>query len=292
MKHTPAIITFSRRTDPAFFMDWLLDNLQAGECEAPNPFSGRLYRVSLRREDVLLFNFWTKAPHATIPGARALRERGYPLAYFISLTGYPRWLERRVPDVSTTSRAIGELERLLGPDCLWWRYDPIIITERLTQEWHVENFTRLCGTAWAGKTRRVIISLAHIDGPYLPCRTSLERAAASAGDRLAMPGYDGFIGLARKLSAIAASHGMKLEVCCSPAVRREDSADIAQASCLSAEYLSRIIPGLPALRKKGTRRGSARMGYAPCGCVESRDIGTVRTCPHGCVYCYANRGAR
>ena len=28
---------------------------------------------------------------------------------------------------------------------------------------------------------------------------------------------------------------------------------------------------------------------APCGCVQSKDIGAYDSCLHGCVYCYATR---
>ncbi len=282
------IITFSRRTDPAFFMDWLMERIDRGECFVPNPFSGRPYRVGLRPEEVLLFNFWTKAPHATIDGAKRLLERGYNLAYFITVTSYPQWLENRVPPLPRTESAIDTLHSMLGPHRLWWRYDPIILTENLTAGWHMENFSTLCGRVWEGRTERVIISLAHIDGPYRPARNALENACRGNGDTLAMPSYDAFIDLAESLARIARRHGIRLCVCCSPRIKEADLDRVPQEACLSSEYLEKIIPDIPRLKIAGTRRGSHDLGYAPCRCVESRDIGTRGTCPHGCVYCYAN----
>jgi hypothetical protein len=173
-----------------------------------NPFSGRPYRVGLRPEEVLLFNFWTKAPHATIEGARRLLDGGYNLAYFITVTNYPQWLEKQVPPLSRTASAIDALHTMLGPNRLWWRYDPIILTGNLTARWHLENFSMLCARAWEGRTERAVISLAHIDGPYRPARMAIERACGANGDTLAMPSYDEFTDLAEMLAVIARRHGI------------------------------------------------------------------------------------
>ena len=289
MTTRPSIITFSRRTDPAFRMEWFMEALARGECMVPNPYSGKEYRVGLKPEEVSLLIFWTRAPAAIAPYIPSMIDRGYRSAFFITLTGYPQWLEPAVPDRNRVWEGITALHEILGEDSLWWRYDPIILTGRLTASWHIENFTRLCGTAWRGRTGRVIVSLAHIDGPYASLRGKLARTCVMAGDRLAMPTYDAFIKLALELAVIAGRHGMELEVCCSPSIRPEHRSLLRQGGCLAGPFVEKLAPSLAGLKQKGTRRGSEEHGYAPCGCLESRDIGTRRTCRHGCVYCYANR---
>ncbi|MBN1532375.1 MAG: DUF1848 family protein [Spirochaetes bacterium] len=285
----PAVITFSRRTDPAFFMDWFMDKVGQGWCMVPNPFSGKPYRVGLSPGEVLLLTFWTRDPLAVAARLGSLIEAGYRTAFFVTCTGYPRWLEAAAPDPERVRRGLAALRAMLPPRALWWRYDPIIVTGTLTPQWHRDNFTRLCDTLWAGNTGRVIVSLAHIDGPYESIRRRLVRLCQSRGDPLDMPGYNAFIELAAALRDTAAARGIELEVCCSPLIREAHRGRIRQEGCLAERYIAPLVDSMPPLRRRGTRRGSDSLGYAPCGCLESVDIGANGTCRHGCVYCYANR---
>ncbi|MBN1411150.1 MAG: DUF1848 family protein [Spirochaetales bacterium] len=286
---TKSILTFSRRTDPAFFMDWLIERVNEGSCTVPNPFSGKEYSIDLNPANVLLLTYWTKNPAAVAPYVESMKEKGFEQAFFITLTGYPGFLEPHTPAFPSMRKAIEDLALKLSPAHLWWRYDPVIITNKLSRAWHIDNFYRLCRDVWKGFTERVIISLVHIDGSYATIRNSLERVCRLNNDKLEMPGYDGFIDLAAEMSKMALEFKIKLEVCCSPKIRENDAAVIKQGACLSSEYIAKIIPKMPAVKQSGTRKGSKKLGYAPCACLRSRDIGILNTCRHGCVYCYANR---
>ncbi len=282
------IVTFSRRTDPGPHMEWFLARVRQGETWVPNPYNNRPYRVSLRPEDVLLLNFWTKAPSLVVPHLEALRD--FSLAFFITQTGYPRWIEPGIPEVNVTSVAIRELHEILGPERIWWRYDPILLSEILSPDWHRENFEKLCGDVWAGRTRRVIVSLAHVHGTYSKVRHRLNREFSEHGDRFHDEAVAQFLPLAADLTRIASEHGISLEICCSPGLTGDEAAQygLRQARCISPEALQAI--GIaPPKKSKPTRSGDPRSGYAPCGCLASRDIGANGTCHHGCIYCYANR---
>lgn len=98
---------------------------------------------------------------------------------------------------------------------------------------------------------------------------SLRIVHASEGERIELAG---------RLAEIARGHGMQLFSCCGEHLLCES---ILQAHCIDGSLIKRLFyPQGLAWSEKPTRQG--------CGCTESIDIGTYDTCPHGCVYCYAN----
>ncbi len=80
-----------------------------------------------------------------------------------------------------------------------------------------------------------------------------------------------------RVAAIGRARGFRVMSCCSPALR---DWGIPAAACVDAELLATLYPGLPAAAASSPVRDG-------CLCAASRDIGTYRTCRHGCLYCYA-----
>ena len=86
------------------------------------------------------------------------------------------------------------------------------------------------------------------------------------------------IDLANELAAIAENHGMQMFSCCGDYLVGEK---IEKAHCIDGRIIEELFsPTDFAYSDKPTRN--------QCGCTDSTDIGTYDTCPHGCIYCYAN----
>src|SRR5689334_1925667 len=94
------IISASYKTDiPAFYGDWFMNRLSAGYCMMVHPFDRRrVYRVSLIRNDVDGFVFWTKNLGPFLPRLQQVHSQGFPFVVQYSINGYPRKLEYSVTD--------------------------------------------------------------------------------------------------------------------------------------------------------------------------------------------------
>lgn len=267
------IISASRRTDiPALYGRWFANRLRAGFCTVPNPFNpNQVSTISLARLDVNAFVFWTKNPAPFRNHLPAIEDHGAPFYLQFTLNAYPKEVEPGLPGPDRLVASFLEFARLIGPERMVWRYDPILFGPGLDATWHIKNFTRLA-EAMAGSFRKCVVSLFD---QYAKVR---KKTVEFHGDR----DSDQARLVLSAIGTTAARLGFPVFSC----AEARDFAEygIRPGKCIDDDLL-RDVFGLegPFARDTGQREH--------CGCVKSRDIGMYDTCTAGCVYCYANAGA-
>ncbi len=278
------VISASRRTDlVAFFPDRLAAAFREKRVRVLGP-RGRLADVDLDPRAVHTVVLWSKDFGNLLRDASGLR--GFVAAYdqlylhftVTGLGGTP--LEPGTPAPGEALAELPALVTLVGrPERVSLRFDPVVfwrdggrVRSNLGAFPAVAEAAAACGirdirtsfAQWYPKARRRAASrsFALVDPPEAEKR---DRAAA--------------------LAAEAGRRGLVLWACAQPLLAGVEG--VRPSACIDGALLERLHPsGEPASRR---RDPSQRAG---CLCTESRDIGSyTQTCPHGCVYCYANPSA-
>lgn len=262
----PVIVSASRRTDlPAFHAEWFASCLSRGIAEYRNPYSGKPAAVSLSRDRVAAFIFWTRDPRPFLPVLSRIEREGYRSVFHFTVTGLPREIEPFVPPFAETVPAFRRLSDLLGPRRVLWRFDPLLPGE--DAEGMVARFDRV-SKALAGLSTRCTVSIAH------PYRKSLRATRHLPGIWEASAELGS---AAERIAALGRERGFAMLSCCTPLFAKRG---IPPGACVDGGYLRDLFPGtdIP-LSPSPVRPG--------CLCHSSRDIGSYHTCRHGCLYCYA-----
>ena len=266
------IISVSRRTDiPAFHSPWFSRRLQEGFAEYRNPFNRQICRVSLRAEDVRAFVFWTRNPAPMMRGLSLLEERGTPFYFLYTINGYSEFLESSNPPLGQALKTFRRLAGRIGSDRVRWRYDPIILSRAMDADFHIRNFSKIA-EGLAGSTEVCIFSFLDLYGKVKRNMKFVPEVL-----RYQKAGRDTCRNLAEKLAGIGERFGIRLLACCEDGLI---GGQIGKARCVDPDLIDRIAPSGLTLPLRPSRE--------ECGCAVSRDIGAYDTCPHGCVYCYAN----
>lgn len=266
------IISASRRTDiPAFFADWFINRIKEGYVLNKNPFNAnQIKKISLKPFDVDAIIFWTRNPKPLMKYLHELdlRELNYYFQY--TITGYPRSIEKNVPNTYKAIETFTELSEKIGKEKVIWRYDPIILTDVLNIDEHLRLFEKIA-TSLENKTEKVVVSFAD---PYKKIQKKLEHMQYQN----ILESKSKLFSLAQELSNIARAKNLKIESC-SEAIELKEYG-IEHGKCIDDELLKRLFNyNLDAKKDKNQRK--------ECGCVTSIDIGMYNTCSHGCEYCYA-----
>lgn len=273
------IISASRRTDiPAFYADWFFHRLSQGFCTVRNPFNPAQSRdVSLRPEDIDAIVFWTRHSHSMHSGLHRLDDPGIPYYFLYTLTRYDRDLEPHVPAFDILRDDFITLSRLIGPERILWRYDPIILCDTYDFPRHLNLFAQIA-RALEGATHRVIMSFVNY---YAKTRKNMQPLADHTGPVAerpdTQPGFEDFI---TSLVRESHNHGMDIRSCAESIPM--EHLGVKKGKCIDDQYLREVFGILVAERKDPGQR-------TECRCVQSVDIGAYDTCLHGCRYCYAVR---
>ena len=255
-----------------------MNRIRAGYVRWVNPFSRLVHRISLRPEDVMAFVLWSKNYLPFLPHTNELDSHGYRMLFHFTINGLPRAFEPRVPDTADLIRCAHSLAKRYGADAVLWRYDPVLISSITDREYHVRHFNKLCA-ALEGAVKRCYFSFVVFHRKALGNFETLRRDTGVVCYDLPI---DDRIEVANALADIAFAHGIDMLSCCGDYLV---GGRITKAHCTDAELLRRLYPDrMRRLAEAPTRDG--------CGCCECTDIGTYDTCPHGCVYCYANSRAQ
>lgn len=261
------IINTGQRTDiPAFYAEWFANRLREGFVCVRNPyFPEQVSRYRLDPSVVDVIGFCTKNPAPMFPYMDLLKAYGQ--YWFITITPYGKDIEPNVPDKHKLLDNFKILSENVGINAVVWRYDPIFLSDKYTERYHLHAFEQIAAEL-DGYTKTVVISFIDM---YPKVRRNFPEVREVTKEQRLMIG--------KEMIKIAASHGMLLKTC---AEGDELSPYGAYCGgCMRIEDYERAIgKRLNVPKRKGAR--------AECACYLACDIGAYNTCRHFCRYCYAN----
>ena len=267
------VISASRRTDiPAFYSEWFLNRIKEGFLIARNPMNHKLSRILLSPDIVDCIVFWTKNPIPMLPKLDELKDYCY---YFqFTLTGYGRDIEKHLPDKKRDLiPAFQKLSDQIGPERVIWRYDPILVNDRYTWDYHLKAFAEIA-KALNGYTEKCVFSFVDIYGKNKMAMQDVGVRELTDEDMRSM---------AVDIRDIAAQNNMVTATCAE--IIDLDALGIDHNACIDKALVERLAGGKIKDIKKNIKDSGQREA---CKCMTSKEAGTSNTCGNGCIYCYAN----
>ncbi len=264
------IISATRRTDiPSFYGKWFINRLKEGYVLIQNPYNNERYsKAYLTPSDVDIIIFWTKNPIPFLKYLPEIDRMGYSYYFEFTLTPYGKETESNLPDKEVLIDTFISLAEKLGKHRMVWRYDPVIIDELYTIDYHKERFSYMASRL-KGSMERCVISFVDSyknvmrrmgkDPAYLMTEQNIHK-------------------LAKIFSDISSENGFEIYTCSEKIDLLKYQ--IKHGACIDKNIIQKVLGYSIADVKDKNQRPE-------CLCLESIDIGTYNCCGNGCSYCYA-----
>lgn len=269
-KSNQHIISASRRTDlPAFYSEWFMNRIREESCEYKVPYQSPR-EISLLPEDVLAIVFWTRNAFPLLKHLDELDERGYKYYFLYTLNDAPKELEPYAPKMKPAVETFQKLSERIAPAPVFWRYDPMVISDLTPPSYHEEKFQELAEQL-GDYTDRCYYSWLNV---YKKNKDKLNKLGLNIRPTYGEKRHQ----LLTNLIKIAQANRIQLFACCEDDFQVHK--EIEKAHCVDIEVIKHITKNEALEETLGKTRKK-------CGCAKSVDIGAYDLCVYGCNYCYA-----
>ena len=250
----PNILSVSRREDiPAFRSKWFMTNLKKGYVDISNSYKN--YRVEFDKCKFIVF--WTKNPQPMIKHLDDIKQDYY---FQFSLNDYPEY-ELNLPSLDERIKTFIELSEKIGKGRVIWRFDPIIIDNKISQKEILKRIENI-GNKIYRHTEKLVFSF--VD-PYK--KLGCEFKEINDFDKE----Y-----ITKGIIDLNENWGLDLATCA------ENVEEVEHNKCIDPVLIERICG-----EQKWISKVKDKNQRELCGCVISTDIGSFKTCKFKCTYCYA-----
>ena len=299
----PVIVSASRSTDiPAFYSKWIINRIKKGYLKWKNPFNGVPLYVSFAKTRVIVF--WSKNPKPMLNHLAYLDEIGMNYYFQYTLNDYANeGMENKVGSVEKRIDTFIELSEKIGKEKVIWRFDPYILTETSGVDELLKR-TEYIGNKLKDYTKRMVFSFADIS-TYKKVQNNMQNSSVNYlefNERTMNELAQGLMQLNKKWHFEIGTCAEKIDL---------DKYNIRHNKCIDDELMIKLFSndkelmdfiGYKPMSIQASlfdQPGQTNAGYKYkikkdkgqrkfCGCIMSKDIGQYNTCPHECVYCYAN----
>lgn len=264
------ILSVSRRTDiPAFYAEWFMERLRQKYVLVRNPFNiHSISRIPLSPENVDAIVFWTKNSKPIHKYLDEIDNLKYKYYFQYTITPYKKDLEEEVQDKKEIVETFKNLSEKIGSEKVVLRYDPVILSDNYTIDFHKKTFARLCDLL-APYTKKIVFSFLDDYKKISKNIKQLNIKEISAEEMCIMAEY--FADTAKK-------YNLKIESCAEQIDLERFG--INHGKCIDNELIEKITGYKLSVGRDNQRNA--------CGCIKCIDIGEYNTCMHKCLYCYAN----
>ena len=209
-------------------------------------------KINLSPDIVDCIVFWSKNPQPMIEKLSTLKDYMY---YFqFTLNAYEEDIETNLPPLSARIDTFQALSDLIGKNRVIWRYDPIIVNDKYSINWHIKKFKYLTEQL-CHYTEKVTISFIDLYTkiPHNIKGKSIYELSFAQKDVIS-----------NNFAEIAHLHNLVIDTCA------EDidlsSYSIEHARCIDDRLISKLLHCSIGVEKDKNQR-------LECGCI---------------AYCYAN----